>query len=53
MKTLLYLESKGGLPGWEGQSPPILKHQKGKPVRHLEAMSGEVGHSAITKSGSE
>ncbi|KAJ8924809.1 hypothetical protein NQ315_000963 [Exocentrus adspersus] len=30
LKALLYLD--GRLGGWEGQSPPTYKHQKGKPV---------------------
>ncbi|XP_055341631.1 dihydropyrimidine dehydrogenase [NADP(+)]-like [Paramacrobiotus metropolitanus] len=32
LKALLYLESMEGFDGWDGQSPPTLKHQKGKPV---------------------
>lgn len=31
LKTLLYLQSLG-LDGWQGQSPPTPKHQRGKPV---------------------
>lgn len=30
LKALLYLDQR--LIGWEGQSPPTFKHQKGKPV---------------------
>ncbi|XP_060534997.1 dihydropyrimidine dehydrogenase [NADP(+)] [Cylas formicarius] len=30
LKALLFLDGK--LPGWEGQSPPTVKHQLGKPV---------------------
>ncbi|XP_015119974.1 dihydropyrimidine dehydrogenase [NADP(+)] [Diachasma alloeum] len=33
LKALLYLEGKG-LNGWDGQSPPTMRHQKGKPVLH-------------------
>ncbi|XP_063218840.1 dihydropyrimidine dehydrogenase [NADP(+)] [Bacillus rossius redtenbacheri] len=36
LKTLLYLESLGGLQGWSGQSPPVSKHQRGKPVVSLQ-----------------
>ncbi|KAF5303934.1 hypothetical protein FQA39_LY01719 [Lamprigera yunnana] len=30
LRTLLYLYNK--LPGWDGQSPPTMKHQLGKPI---------------------
>ncbi|GLH06744.1 Dihydropyrimidine dehydrogenase [NADP(+)] [Gryllus bimaculatus] len=35
LKALLYLQSVG-LENWDGQSPPITKHQKGKPVISLK-----------------
>ena len=41
MKALLYLRSQG-LDGWTGQSPPTLKHQKGKPVQTLYDDNGKV-----------
>ncbi|XP_050561121.1 dihydropyrimidine dehydrogenase [NADP(+)] [Spodoptera frugiperda] len=41
LKALLYLRSKG-LDGWMGQSPPIFKHQKGKPVQTLYDENGKV-----------
>ncbi|XP_030758990.1 dihydropyrimidine dehydrogenase [NADP(+)] isoform X2 [Sitophilus oryzae] len=39
LKALLYLD--GQLPGWNGQSPPTPKHQKGKPVRPLYDANGK------------
>lgn len=33
LKTLLYLSSIESLKIWDGQSPPTLAHQKGKPVK--------------------
>ncbi|XP_053607413.1 dihydropyrimidine dehydrogenase [NADP(+)] isoform X2 [Plodia interpunctella] len=41
LKALLYLRSRG-LDGWSGQSPPKLKHQKGKPVQTLYDKDGKV-----------
>nr|CAD7266058.1 unnamed protein product [Timema shepardi] len=32
LKALLYIESLKELENWDGLSPPIIKHQKGKPV---------------------
>ncbi|GFN98592.1 dihydropyrimidine dehydrogenase [NADP(+)]-like [Plakobranchus ocellatus] len=32
LKTLLYLRSLGCFASWDGQSPPVQKHQMGKPV---------------------
>ncbi|KAM9789919.1 dihydropyrimidine dehydrogenase [NADP(+)] [Neosynchiropus ocellatus] len=40
LKTLLYLRSLE-LQGWDGQSPPTEKHQKGKPVPRLKELVGE------------
>lgn len=40
LKTLLYLKSLE-LENWDGQSPPTLKHQKGKPVPRLEDLVGK------------
>ncbi|CAH1968195.1 unnamed protein product [Acanthoscelides obtectus] len=39
LKALLYLDGK--FPGWEGQSPPTFKHQKGKPVIPLYDETGK------------
>lgn len=36
LKALLYLRNIDALKNWDGQSPPIVKHQKGKPVIPLE-----------------
>ncbi|XP_071508213.1 dihydropyrimidine dehydrogenase [NADP(+)]-like [Diadema antillarum] len=33
LKALLYLQSLDELADWDGQSPPTVRHQKGKPVR--------------------
>ncbi|CAH2036954.1 unnamed protein product, partial [Iphiclides podalirius] len=41
LKALLYLRSMG-LDGWVGQSPPTLKHQKGKSVQTLTDADGKV-----------
>jgi len=38
LKALLYLQSLG-LEGWQGQSPPTPKHQRGKPVMRLDTDS--------------
>ncbi|KAE9412561.1 hypothetical protein Angca_006277, partial [Angiostrongylus cantonensis] len=32
LRALLYLKGAKSLVDWDGQSPPIAKHQKGKPV---------------------
>lgn len=41
LKALLYLRSIG-LDNWMGQSPPTIKHQKGKPVQTLYDEDGKV-----------
>ncbi|XP_071050404.1 dihydropyrimidine dehydrogenase [NADP(+)] [Onthophagus taurus] len=38
LKTLLYLDQR--LPNWKGQSPPSLKHQKGKLVESVYDKNG-------------
>uniref|UniRef100_A0A3Q4G7B7 dihydropyrimidine dehydrogenase (NADP(+)) n=1 Tax=Neolamprologus brichardi TaxID=32507 RepID=A0A3Q4G7B7_NEOBR len=38
LKALLYLKSLE-LKDWDGQSPPTVSHQKGKPVPRLESLS--------------
>lgn len=40
LKALLYLNER--LPGWDGQSEPTPKHQKGKPIRPIYDARGEV-----------
>lgn len=40
LKALLYLRNR--LPIWNGQSPPTLKHQRGKPVEDLYGSNGKV-----------
>jgi len=40
LQALLYLESVG-LKGWDGQSPPTPRHQKGKKVT-VEAVMDKV-----------
>ncbi|XP_001604620.1 dihydropyrimidine dehydrogenase [NADP(+)] [Nasonia vitripennis] len=42
LKALLYLKSVGHLKGWDGQSPPTFKHQKGKPVSLQHALGQSV-----------
>lgn len=39
LKTLLYLRSVRRFANWDGQSPPVQKHQMGKPV--LEGLVGK------------
>jgi len=42
LKALLYLESLDQqLVGWDGQSPPKVKHQRGKPVVGLKDLQNE------------
>ncbi|XP_036441571.1 dihydropyrimidine dehydrogenase a, tandem duplicate 1 [Colossoma macropomum] len=41
LKTLLYLKSIEELQDWDGQSPPTIRHQQGKPVPTLEELVGK------------
>ncbi|XP_016112200.1 dihydropyrimidine dehydrogenase [NADP(+)]-like [Sinocyclocheilus grahami] len=41
LKTLLYLKSIEELHDWDGQSPPTIRHQKGKPVPRVEELVGK------------
>ncbi|VDI16568.1 Hypothetical predicted protein [Mytilus galloprovincialis] len=41
LKTLLYLKSIDELNDWDGQSPPTIKHQLGKPVPKLADILGK------------
>ncbi|XP_055886857.1 dihydropyrimidine dehydrogenase [NADP(+)]-like [Biomphalaria glabrata] len=41
LKTLLYLKSIGHFSSWDGQSPPTIKHQKGKPVLKVADLVGK------------
>uniref|UniRef100_A0A674BPI0 Dihydropyrimidine dehydrogenase [NADP(+)] n=1 Tax=Salmo trutta TaxID=8032 RepID=A0A674BPI0_SALTR len=41
LKALLYLKSVEELTSWDGQSPPTLRHQKGKPVTRVEELVGK------------
>jgi len=43
LKTLLYLQSLEEMADWDGQSPPTVKHQQGKPVPKLNQLIGKVG----------
>lgn len=36
LKALLYLKNRADLREWNGQSPPVFKNQKGKPVMALK-----------------
>ena len=42
LKALLYLKSSGHLKGWDGQSAPTVRHQKGKPVLQLPSVVDQV-----------
>ncbi|XP_041064626.1 dihydropyrimidine dehydrogenase [NADP(+)]-like [Carcharodon carcharias] len=41
LKALLYLKSIEELQKWEGQSPPTISHQKGKPVHKIAGLIGQ------------
>uniref|UniRef100_A0A8C1YI30 Dihydropyrimidine dehydrogenase [NADP(+)] n=1 Tax=Cyprinus carpio TaxID=7962 RepID=A0A8C1YI30_CYPCA len=41
LKALLYLKSIEELHDWDGQSPPTIRHQKGKPVPRVEELIGK------------
>ncbi|XP_046880161.1 LOW QUALITY PROTEIN: dihydropyrimidine dehydrogenase [NADP(+)]-like [Hypomesus transpacificus] len=41
LKALLYLKSIEELQDWDGQSPPTLRHQKGKPIPRLKELQGK------------
>lgn len=41
LKALLYLKSVEELRDWDGQSPPTLRHQKGKPVPRVQELVGK------------
>ncbi|XP_078074940.1 dihydropyrimidine dehydrogenase [NADP(+)]-like [Mustelus asterias] len=41
LKTLLYLKSIEELQNWDGQSPPTMSHQKGKPVPKIAGLAGQ------------
>lgn len=45
LKTLLYMRSLEELHDWDGQSPPTIKHQQGKPVLKLTDILGQVSLS--------
>lgn len=45
LKALLYLKSIEELCDWDGQSPPTVCHQKGKPVPRVEELVGKVSFS--------
>lgn len=42
LKALMYLKSIESLKGWDGQSPPTDRHQKGKPVQPIEGVTDKV-----------
>uniref|UniRef100_A0A8C1MZM3 Dihydropyrimidine dehydrogenase [NADP(+)] n=1 Tax=Cyprinus carpio TaxID=7962 RepID=A0A8C1MZM3_CYPCA len=41
LKALLYLKSIEELHDWDGQSPPTIRHQKGKPVPRVDELIGK------------
>ncbi|KAA0719089.1 Dihydropyrimidine dehydrogenase [NADP(+)] [Triplophysa tibetana] len=41
LKALLYLKSIEELCDWDGQSPPTVRHQKGKPIPRVEELVGK------------
>ncbi|XP_043464215.1 dihydropyrimidine dehydrogenase [NADP(+)] isoform X1 [Leptopilina heterotoma] len=42
LKALLYLQNLDQTKNWDGQSPPTLKHQKGKPVSLTHALGEKI-----------
>ena len=48
LKALLYLSSVEELSNWDGQSPPTVRHQLGKPVVKMQDVIGKVGMPAGT-----
>ena len=42
LKALLYLRAVEDLADWDGQSPPTIKHQLGKPVPKLSDLMAKV-----------
>ena len=42
LKALMYLKSIETLKGWDGQSPPTFRHQKGKPIPTVEGVIDQV-----------
>ena len=42
LKALIYLRSLENLKDWDGQSPPVLRHQKGKPLPQLATVIDQV-----------
>jgi len=49
LKALLYLKNLEQVKDWNGQSPPTLKHQKGKPIslQHALGKVNVVNNSSI------
>lgn len=41
LKALMYLKSIESLKGWDGQSPPTFRHQKGKPIQPIEGVTDQ------------
>lgn len=41
LKALLYLSSIEELHNWDGQSPPTIQHQKGKPAPRIADIAGQ------------
>ena len=42
LKALIYLKSIEELKGWDGQSAPTFRHQKGKPLQELVSVVDQV-----------
>lgn len=42
LKALLYLPTLPGMEAWNGQSPPTIKQQKGKPVIDIAGIVDKV-----------
>ncbi|KAL6042569.1 hypothetical protein STEG23_023892, partial [Scotinomys teguina] len=48
LKALLYLKSIEELADWDGQSPAIMSHQKGKPVPRIAELTGQGIHTHLS-----
>lgn len=40
----MYLKSIEDLKGWDGQSPPTIRHQVGKPVHQIDTVVDQVSY---------
>ncbi|KAI6187978.1 Dihydropyrimidine dehydrogenase [NADP(+)] [Aphelenchoides besseyi] len=53
LKALLYVKNMKSLSEWDGQSPPITKHQKGKPVAAIDTHVPHFGKFRVQRKSIE